>query len=81
MLRKTLLGAAAGLTLAVAALAPSSASAGGNFSLHVGVPFYGYGYGYNPYYTSGPDCFYKKIKVWSHKYDKWIWKSKLVCPY
>jgi hypothetical protein len=81
MLRKSLLGAAAGLTLAVAALAPSAASAGG-FHLHVGGPgfygpSYGYGYGYTPYY--GPDCFYKKVKVWSHKWDKWIWKTKKVC--
>ena len=84
MLRKSILGLTAAAALGVAALAPTAASAGGNFHLHVGGPgfygpSYGYGYGYNPYYASGPDCFYKKVKVWSHKWDKWVWKTKKVC--
>jgi opacity protein-like surface antigen len=80
MLRKTLLGFAAASTLAVAALAPSAASAGGpNVSIHFGGfggygPYYG-GY-YNDYYG---DCFYKEVKVWSHKWHKFVWKTKKVC--
>jgi hypothetical protein len=81
MLRKTVLGLVAAAALAAVA-APTAASAKG-FHLHIGGPgygygpSYGYGYGYTPYY--GPDCYFKKVKVWSHKWDKWTWKTKKVC--
>jgi hypothetical protein len=81
MIRKTLLGLAAASTLAVAALAPSAASAGGpNFSIHVGGfggygPYYGGGY-YGDYYGG---CHYKEVKVWSHKWHKFVWKTKKIC--
>ena len=78
MLRKTLLGAAAGLTLAVAALSPSTASAGG-FHLHVG----GFGGGYwGPGYYGGswgPACYFKKVKVWNPYVHAWVWKKKKIC--
>ena len=78
MLRKTVLGAAAGLTLALAALAPSTASAG-SFHLHVG----GFGGGYwGPGYHHGgwgPHCYFKKVKVWSHAHGHFHWKTKKIC--
>lgn len=82
MFRKTVLGVAAAAALA-AALAPSAASAKG-FHLHIGGPGYAYGpyydhgYGYGPAYY-GPDCYFKKVKVWSHKWHKFVWKTKKVC--
>jgi hypothetical protein len=85
MLRKTVLGLTAAAALAAVA-APSVAFAKGGhhhhhngFGISIGVP-YGYGYGYSPYYVdAGPDCYFKKVKVWSHKWDKWVWKTKQVC--
>lgn len=69
MIRKTVLGLAAVVALATAALAPTSASAG-----YYG---YGYGYGYKPYYKPyygytyyKPHCFTKK--VWGHYGWRWI---------
>jgi hypothetical protein len=84
MLRNTLLGLAAALALGTAALAPTAASAGPNFSVHIGGfgPGYGYGpyYGYGPaYYDDGPDCTFKDVKVWSNKWQKFIWKTKKIC--
>jgi hypothetical protein len=89
MFRKTLLGLAAAAALAAIA-APSAASASplhhghGGFGISIGFP--GYGYGYGPYYPAhygkgyyGPDCYLKKVKVWSHKWDKFVWKTKKVC--
>lgn len=67
MIRKTVLGLAAVVALATAALAPTSASAG----------YYGYGYGYKSYYKPyygytyyKPHCFTKK--VWGHYGWRWI---------
>jgi hypothetical protein len=87
MLRKTVLAIAAAATIAAVA-APSAVFAKGghghhhhhkDFGISIGVP-YGYGYGYSPYYVDeGPDCYFKKVKVWSHKWDKWIWKTKKIC--
>lgn len=84
MIRKTILGLAAASTLAVAALAPSAASAGSpNFSIHLGG--FGGGYGYGPYYGGGyyndydGGCFLKEVKVWSNKWQKFVWKTKKVC--
>lgn len=79
MLRKTVLGAAAALTLGLAAMAPTAASAGGGFHLHVG----GFGGGYwGPGYGGGywgPSCYIKKVKVWSHAHHHFHWKKKKVC--
>ncbi len=88
MFRKTLLGIAAAATLAAIA-APTAASASplhhhghGGFGISIGFP----GYGYGPYYPAhygkgyyGPDCYLKKVKVWSHKWDKFVWKTKKIC--
>jgi hypothetical protein len=85
MIRKTLLGLAAASTLAIAALAPSTASAGGpSFSINFGGG-YGGGYGYGPYYGAGyygdyyGGCDYKEVKVWSNKWQKFVWKTKKIC--
>jgi hypothetical protein len=83
MIRKTLIGLAAATTLGMAALAPTAASAGPGISIHFGGGYggygyapYGYGYGYNDY---GYSCGYKEVKVWSNKWQKFVWKTKKVC--
>lgn len=86
MIRKTLLGVAAAITLGAAALAPTAASAGGpGISIHFGGG-YGGGYGgYGPYYGGGyyndyySGCGYKQVKVWSNKWQKFVWKAKKIC--
>ena len=50
MLRKTILGLAAGAALVTAAFAPTAASAG----------YYGYGYGYRSYYKPYYGYYYAK---------------------
>jgi hypothetical protein len=80
MFRKTILGAAAALTLGVAALAPTAASAGGpGISIHFGGGHGGFGYGggYGGYW--GPSCFIKKVKVWNPYIDAYVWKKKKIC--
>jgi len=64
MIRKTVLGLAAVVALAIAAFTPTTASAG-----------YGYGYKsyYKPYYGYSyyrPHCFHKK--VWGYYGWRWI---------
>lgn len=79
MLRKTLIGAAAALTLGLAALAPSSASAHG-VSVHLGhgfgVGFHGH-HGYHGGYYGG--CFKKKVKVFDPYLGGWVWTKKKIC--
>jgi hypothetical protein len=87
MLRKIMISMAAVAALGAAAAAPTAASAKG---LHIGIGFGGYGYGYGPHYGGpfgyypaydyGPDyCTFKKVKVWSNKYDQFVWKTKKIC--
>ena len=74
MLRKTILGAAAALTLGLAALAPTSASAGG-FHVHFG---HGYGPGYGHGYW-GPHCYKKTVKVFNPYLGHYLWTKKKFC--
>ncbi|BCJ90949.1 hypothetical protein IZ6_16840 [Terrihabitans soli] len=89
MLRKTLIGAAAALTLGAAALIPSSASAhGGHGHGHGGVSvhfggggfgFGGYGPGYYNTYWGGPSCYKKSVKVFDPYLGGWVWTKKKIC--
>jgi hypothetical protein len=80
MFRKTILGAAAALTLGLAALAPSSASAGG-ISVHFGGGGFGYGpgYGYGGGYWGGPSCYKKSVKVFNPYLGHYVWTKKTFC--
>lgn len=92
MIRKTLLGLSAAAVLGAAALAPSAASAGGigfgfGFGSHGHHGHHGHhgkwhGGFYAPVYVGGyyaPDCSFKKVKVWSNKYQAYVWRTKKIC--
>ena len=79
MIRKTILGTAAALTLGLAALAPTAASAGGpGFHVHIGGGGGYWGGGYGGGYW-GPSCFVKKVKVWNPYLGHYVWKKKHIC--
>ena len=85
MLRKTLIALSAVAALGAAASVPTAASAKGlNMDVQFGGGGFGYG-GYGPYYGGGyypdygPDCFFKKVKVWSPEWNQFVWKTKQVC--
>jgi hypothetical protein len=78
MLRKTILGAAAALTLGLTAIAPTTASASG-FSVHFGGGGFGYhDHGYGGYGYGYGGCFKKKVKVFDPYYG-WVWTKKNIC--
>jgi hypothetical protein len=80
MLRKTILGAAAAMTLGLAALAPSSASAGG-VSVHFGGGGFGFGHGYHGHHGGywGPSCYKKSVKVFNPYLGHYVWTKKKFC--
>lgn len=90
MIRKTLLGLSAAAALGVAALAPTSASASG---ISIGFGFgHGFGHGYHGYHGHhgyapvyygpkyyAPSCYLQKVKVWSNKHNKFVWRTQRIC--
>ena len=86
MLKKTILGIAAGAMFGVAALAATSPSAQAGVRVYLNpVPYNAYGYSYHPNYTHeySPRCYWKRRKVrykkcWVNSYGrhKCRWKRR-----